>query len=265
MAKVNDLKAYYKELASKYQIDAETAKVLEEALGKDAVLKMFSEGFKPLPDYSADLDATRDRTKTEIENQYKDWYAKEQAKYNEYVRIVDEYKQLKERIGNDNGNDGDLNKGNGILTREEILQLLDNQLSSRMSARDANTLDYLEIRERHMSDFRKPLDRRSFEDFWKAHPEYAGMTAAYDAFIAPEKQKLIDADFESKLKAKYEEGIRDGASRRSTPLHLGQREFSPLLDQKPDVLKMGEREQDQHSRSAFFETLNNPTAGNGKA
>lgn len=266
MGKINDLKAYWKEQAVKAGLDAETLKQAEPLLDNPAYLKALTDGFKPLPDYSADLDATRDRAAKDTEAKYKAWFDQEQLKYQQYTKVLDDYAKYVEIHGPlDSGGGGGANGGGGgggnngggagsdrgnVLTREEVDRLL--------QQRDANALDYMEIRERHLSDFKKPLDRKSFEGYWKEHPEYASMSAAYDSFVRPEVDKAKDATYQDQLKSKYEEGLRDGASRRNLPTSTGSREFSPLLDQNQDVLKLDERGQDQHSRKSFFEAFHNP-------
>src|SRR5258708_5341936 len=96
MPKVTDLKAYWSELAKKNGIDDETLKPILEAMEKENVRKAMEAGFRPQPDYSADLDAVRDRTKKEKDDQYQTWYDEEQKKYAEYVAkigLVDEYEK----------------------------------------------------------------------------------------------------------------------------------------------------------------------------
>jgi len=263
MAKINDVKAYWREQAAKAGLDADTLKQVEPFLDNPAFLKPLTDGFKPIPDYSADLDATRARAVQETEGRFKTWFDGEQQKYQHYTTVIDEHTKYKEKYGalenpggggGNGGGGGD--GGGGGMTREELEQIF--------ARRDANALDYMDIRERHMLDFKKPLDRKAFETFAKEHPEYQSLGAAYEKFVEPETTKLKDADVQRKMDERYQEGLRDGASRRGLPTSTGSREFSPLMDQKQDVLKLSEREQDQHSRESFLAALNNPDGDGSK-
>lgn len=251
MPKVNDIKAYWQELAKKNGLDEETTKVFTEALDKDAVKKAFSEGFKPLPDYSHDLDTVRERTRQEKDAEYQKWYEGEQAKYQEYLKAEERLKQYEAKFGTiDAGNPPSAGKVG--LTREELDQILE----QRMAQRDSAYMDLLEIRESHLGTFKKPLDVQAFEKAWKDNPNWgSSMKAAYKFFTEPDMEKIREAEFESKLKQRYDEGVRDGWSRKSLPVDSASKEFSPMFDRKEDVLKMTERDQERHSREAFFEEL----------
>lgn len=254
MPKVNDLKAYWKELAGKNGINEETLKPFMEALENENVRKAFESGFKPLPDYSHDLDAVRERTKQEKDAEYDDWFKKEQAKYNVYVDAEKRLGEYEKKFGKIDSSDPPPEfKG---MTKEEIAQLLDERLQSTLSRRDSAYMDLLEIREEHLSAFKKPLDIKAFETAWKEHPEWgSSMKAAHKFFVEPDMEKVRETEVTSRLQQKYDEGVRDGFSRRSLPADSASKTFSPMFDRKEDVAKLGEREQETHSRNAFFDGL----------
>lgn len=252
MPKVTDIKAYWKELAKKNGVDDDSLKPLLEAMDNENVRKALTEGFKPLPDYSHDLDEVRDRAKKEKDQEYADWFAKEQVKYNEYLKAEEMLKQYEARHGKLDGS------GNptGGLTKEEALKLMEEQLQSTLSRRDSAYMDLLEIRESHLGAFKKPLDVKTFEAAWKEHPEWGNsMKSAYKFFVEPDMEKIRETEFNDRLKARYDEGVRDGFSRRSLPVDSASKTFSPMFDRKEEVGKMSEREQDNHSRQAFFDGL----------
>jgi len=252
MPKVTDIAAYWKELAAKHGIDKELEPMLEALEKNENVRKALTEGFKPLPDYSHDLDAVRERTKQEKDQEYSDWHQKELKKYDEYVKSVERLQQYETKFGQLDAEVKNQMATPAGLTKAEFEQLLD----ARLSSRDSAYMDLLEIRESHLGTFKKPLDVKSFEEQWKAHPEWGNsMRTAYKEFIEPEARKIEEADWNAKLKQKYEEGMRDGFSRRSLPTDSDHREFSPLFDRKEEVAKMTESDQERHSREAFFEGL----------
>lgn len=253
MPKVNDIKAYWKELAGKHGIDDETLKPMLEALDKESVRKALSEGFKPLPDYSHDLDEVRDKTNKAKDAEYADWFEKEQVKYNEYIKADVLLKQYEAKHGKLDGTSPTPEiKG---MTKEEVDKLLEERLTTTLSRRDSAYMDLLEIRESHLGTFKKPLDVKLFEAAWKEHPEWGTMKTAYKFYVEPEMDKIKETEFTTKLQQKYDEGVRDGASRRSLPGDNASRTFSPLFDRKEEVAKLDERAQETHSRQAFFDGL----------
>lgn len=256
MGKVTDLKAYWTELAKKNGIDDDTLKPVLEAMEKESFKKAMTEGFKPLPDYSSDLDSVRDRTRAEKDAEYHDWHEDEKKKYQEYVRGMDLVAQYEAKFGKLDGNVNGTNGAPPMLTEDQINKLLEAKLSNVLSSRDGAYMDLLEIREQHMSTFKTPLDTKSFEEAWKTHPEWGqSMRQAYKSYVEPEVAKIREAEWDTKLKAKYDEGLRDGYSRRSIPMDNGAKIFSPMFDRKEDVAKMSDRQQDDHSKNAFLDGL----------
>lgn len=253
MPKVNDIKAYWTELAKKNGIDDETMAPLLEALDKkDNFRKAFTDGFKPLPDYSHDLDQVREKATKDTDAKYATWYEEEQKKYQEYLKAEAELKEYRAKYGQGPGSN---TMANG-LTKEEFEKLLDERMGQRLSQRDSAYMDLLEIREQHLGTFKKPLDTKAFETAWKEHPEWGNsMHSAYKFFVEPEMEKVRETEFNTRLQQKYDEGLRDGFSRRSLPVDNGSKTFSPLFDRKVEVDKMNEREQENHSRQAFFDGL----------
>jgi len=253
MPKVNDIKAYWKELAQKGGIDDETMAPFLEALDKkENFRKAFTENFKPLPDYSHDLDEVRDKATKSTEDKYKEWYDQEQVKYAEYLKAEAELKKYREKHGTLEG----VNVNTTGLTKEEVQKMLEEQMGQRLQQRDGAYMDLLEIRESHLGTFKKPLEVKAFEAAWKEHPEWGNsMKTAYKSFVEPEMDKIREADFTARLQQKYDEGLRDGHSRRSLPTDSASKTFSPLFDRKEDIGKMTEREQENHSRQAFFDGM----------
>src|SRR2546425_11494958 len=102
----SDLKAYWQELAKKANLPEDKAKAVFEALGDEVVEKVFKDGFKPIPDYSRDLDSVRDRTRAEtgeaVKAYYDTWYqtkalpelTKKEKEVADYKAAVDQYRQV---------------------------------------------------------------------------------------------------------------------------------------------------------------------------
>jgi len=269
LGKVTDLKAYWGDLAKKANIPDEKVKAMLEALDDDAVRKAFTDGFKPLPDYSHDLDDVRNRTKAEKDNEYRTWHEQEKAKYDEYVASIDTLQKYKTKFGELDSAEAarfinDQHRGGPMLTKEDIdrfkadaLAEMKTQLAADNARRDKTMLDYVEIRESHMGTFKAPLDTAAFEKAWGEHPEWGTtLRSAYKEFVAPEMQKIAEAKLKAESDRRYEEGLRDGFSRRNVPIDSQSRSFSPLFDKDVTIDKMTPAEREQHSRQAFFEGLN---------
>lgn len=260
MPKVTDHKAYFKEIATKAGLKDD---VIQQVLGSDEAFKAFTDGFKPLPDYSHDLDDVRTKTKTDKDKEYEAWFADENKKFQQYVAGLDKLKKYEETYGpldTDNlPNPGDRTRGGKVLTQEDIDKLVDTKLQTALAEtlgrRDNTYLDYLELREQHLATFGKPLDRKSFEAAYKEHPEWGSLQSAYKSFVEPEMEKVREAKFKADADRRYEEGVRDGFSRRAVPTDHQPRVFSPMFDKKEELSKLSDADQEKHSREAFFEGL----------
>lgn len=267
-----DLKAYWKEIAGKAGLSAEELAQGEALLGNANVAKAFEQGFKPLPDYSRDLDSVRDKTRKELEDKHKtdlakweEYAAKQEPKYQEYLKgltKLQQYQTLYGELEGDRRYQDDRGKGD-MLTKAEVQAMLKeqfDQLAVAQRQREAGYLDYFDISRDYERTFKKPFSQEAFQKFMEERQDLkgAGMKLAYKEFVGPDAQAAKDAEWQAKMDARYQEGIRDGASRKVTPTGHSPKTFSPLLDRKTEVAKMGEFEQERHSREAFLNALTNP-------
>ena len=256
MPKVKDQKAYLREVATKAGLSEEQ---ITQVLEHDGFAKAFQDAYKPLPDYSHDLDDVRTKAKAEKDAEYKDWYQKELEKYNGYVTAESKLKKYQELYGDIDPNvnpNPNPNPGGTVLSKEDVEKLLDAKMSESLSRRDAAVLDLLDVRESHMNTFKKSLDVKAFESAWKEHPEWGGsLKQAYTQYMAPEVEKLRDADVEARIKAAREEGVRDGYTRKSLPTDTSSKIYSPMFDKREDITKLNEGDQEKHSREEFFKGL----------
>jgi len=228
MPKVSDLKAYYRQLAVDAGLDEAKIKQVMDVMDDEKFAKTFTERFKPLPDYSHDLDEVRNKTKletkTEVENGYKAWQTQEMEKYNEYVKGIDALKAYETKYGpldpddqtrfleNQNQNRG------GTMTKEDIDRIkaeIKKETDESFARRDTAVLELLDVRETHMNTFKKSLDVKAFEAAWKEHPEWGGtIRSAYKEYIAPEMDKIRETQTKEELERRYQEGVRDGFTRK---------------------------------------------------
>ena len=267
-----DLKAYWKEIAGKAGLSAEELAQGEALLGNANVAKAFEQGFKPLPDYSRDLDSVRDKTRKELEDKHKtdlakweEYAAKQEPKYQEYLKgltKLQQYQTLYGELEGDRRYQDDRGKGD-MLTKAEVQAMLKeqfDQLAVAQRQREAGYLDYFDISRDYERTFKKPFNQADFQKFMETREDLrgAGMKLAYKEFVGPDADKAKDEAAHARAEARYQEGLRDGASRKVTPTGHSPKTFSPLLDRKTEVAKMGEFEQERHSREAFLNALTNP-------
>jgi hypothetical protein len=238
---------------------------VEAMLGNEKFAKTFTERFKPLPDYSHDMDAVRTKAKEEKDAEYQTWHQTELEKYDTYVAGIDKLKAYEAKYGplDAEGQKDflkDNNRGGGnVLSKEDIDKMMlayKAEVEAQFGRRDKATLDYIEVRENHMTTFKKPLDVKTFESQWKEHPEWGGdLRLAYEKFVSPEMEKVREAEMNKKMEERYNEGLRDGFSRKVIPSDSRPNQFSPMFDKDVKIEKMNESEAEAHSRASFFEGL----------
>jgi hypothetical protein len=260
MPKVADLKAYYRDLATKAGLGEEEIKQVMGAMENEKFAKVFTENFKPLPDYSHDLDEVRTKAKADKDKEYADWYQKELDVYNANLAGIEKLKAYEAKYGKLDANQERefINREGNMLTKEDIEKLKsqwETEMTTKLANRDTAYLEYAEAREDYMTRFKKPLDRSAFEAAYKEHPEWGTVGNAYKNFIEPDVQKQREADAKAEADRRYEEGVRDGASRRAVPSDSQPRSFSPMFDKDQNIEKLSESERDQLSRNSFFEGL----------
>lgn len=264
-----DLKAYWKEIAGKSGLTPEEAAQVEAVLGKAEVAKEFEQRFKTQSDYSRDLDSVRDKTRKELEDKHnvklgelEGWYNKEHEKHVTNFTKLQQYQSLYGELEGGQRLADDRNRGD-VMTKAEFNAALKEQLdalAAQQRAREASYLDYFDISRDYERTFKKPFNQADFQKFMEGREDLkgAGMRLAYKEFVGPEAESAREAATKAREDARYQEGIRDGASRKVTPAGHTPKTFSPLLDRKTDVGKLGELEQERHSRESFMAALNNP-------
>jgi hypothetical protein len=261
MAKIEDYKAYWMELAAKAGVPQDKAQAMADVMGDEAVAKALKQGFKAIPDYSYDLDQVRDRTKAEATAEakafYDNWYKTTgEPAYLEHQRIADEYKRYKETYGDlDGGGNGNGNRNAPSYTKEDILK----EVESRLAARDAAVVNLTKqswrYPLRHYKQFGEEIDPDALEKF-AADNKFSNLDEAYLAFIRPKMEAKAQVEMEAKLKAAKEEGAREALSRHKIPTDSKPREYVNPLNPANVVPK--DADPDQFSRDEFLKAWDNP-------
>ena len=250
-----DIKQYWQELAKKAGLSDEMAKPVLEALGQEAVAKAFNEGFKPMPDYSRDLDGVRDRTKVEtaaaVKAQYDEWYQRTALPaYQEHLKAVELTKKYQETYGPlDSTNPNPGNNGNAahesVFTKKEFEEAMAAKLqawSSDLLTVNRHSLDYYHR-------FKEPLDVGAVAKFAQ-EKGIASVDEAYRQYTAPKTAEIEKTALEARIKSEREEAVRDYASKHQLPVAPRARDPHPLFDRT--AVKDG-TDPERASRDAFME------------
>jgi len=257
-----DLKSYWQEQARKAGLSEEQMQAVLGVLGDEKVAKTFADGFVTRPDYSRDLDKTRDEWKGKVD-QYDNWY-KTQA-----MPAYQQAQTLSERLEAYRKQYGDIDPANpnpGVtsgMSREDILKILDERQGHQNAAymRVVKTISKANVD--HFKRFGEPLPDE-FEDY--AVKRGGDPWDAYNSFISPKVSELQakaeqerSQKHQDELKAAREEGARDALSKRGLPLEVKQ-EVSPLKAytamKREDVAAMD----DETGRRGFLEEWNKSTS-----
>jgi hypothetical protein len=257
--KVQDLKAYWSEIARKAGIPEDKAAAISDALGDESVQKAFRDGFRAMPDYSSDMDSVRDKTRAEtseaVKAYYDKWYQTEalpilKGKEKEAAdarAAVDQYRQLYGDIdasGNGKGNHQIATPAD-VLTKTEFQEFMRAREQAEINVLKAG----LNAASHHMHVFGKPLDVDAV--LKTANEKGLTFEQAYQTYIAPELEKKTSTQHAEEIKRAREEGARDERSRLKIPVDAGPKELHPFFDREKDPTKVASTDRDK--MNAFLE------------
>ncbi len=233
---MEDINKYWQELVSKRNIPADVAAKITEALGNESVQRAFKEDFKPLPDYSRDLDAVRDRTKAEADAklaEYNKWYNETALPAYQYnLKNVEELNKYKQLYGNLAEQAQASNAG---FSKEEVEKFVQQRLDEKLGMQNqvfSNLLKEVpKVQLDYYRKFNEDLDMDAIEKL--AISKHGGnVRAAYTEYIQPKLDTIREEKHKKELEAAREQGMKDALSRR-TPTDNRQREASPLFSSAP--------------------------------
>lgn len=258
MAKIENYRDYFAELAKKAGLTDEQAKPVLEALSNEAIHRVMKEGFKALPDYSFDLDQVRDTTKAssvaEAKKFYDDWFATTgKPAYDEHVRVANEYKQYQQRYGALDRSGGDNGGNTNTFSKDDAQKLIDTALAARDAAYVGLTKAAMRVAVRHLKEYGEVLDPDDLEKFATEH-KFSDINTAYDAYVKPKADAAAKTKHDKEIVDAKAEGAREALSRHKIPADSKPREYiNPFLS-KPDIPKDADPE--KFARDAFLEGWN---------
>ena len=153
------------------------------------------------------------------------------------------------------------------VSKEDVLGLLNEQLSTATSNLGQNFLEYTDIREDYMDRFKKRLPRAEFESYVTEQRKKGNsnsISAMYDQWVRPQADAATPHRFsEEELKARdkriAEEATRDYASRHKLPAADRPREAHVLFDRiEKDKNGNDHKPHSNAGRDAFLDAINDP-------
>lgn len=250
------LKEYWQELAQKAGIPADRMQAVSEALGDDAVAKVFSQGFVTRSDYSRDLDKTRDEWKGKV-GEYEKWYAEiAEPAYKQNLSGLTRLRQYEQRFGKieDAADVKQAATATG-LSKDEVKALLDEQIGTVRAQTAALLKTVPRLVARHVREFGEEPDLDAVEKI--AIEKGLSAEQAYNEWAGPKYKEKSETALNERIKKEREEAVRDYASKHKLPVEAKPRESHPFFDRK-DSTKLTDREQRDAGKNAFLDTLNDP-------
>ena len=259
---VEEIKQYAQEFLSKNGMAPEKVSVIVETLGDPTAAKAFADGFVPRPDYSRDLDKTRDdwqakynsamKPAQDVLNWYnsevKPWWEKNQEKVTGYDRYQQTFGPLDDTTNKDDKARQTVTPAN-VVTKED--------LAAFMSQRDEAYSSLLKLVPRlvssHFRQFNEELDLDGLEKF--AKDKNLSLDIAYQQMMQPKVEAAKEAQWQLKAKQMADEAVRDYATKHSLPVDTGPKPVSPVWDGKTVDKTIPGWKQDEIGQNAFMEGL----------
>lgn len=216
--------------------DAGLAQPEQEALTKAFANEKVANAFVPRPDFSRALDE-KDTAFKNLQSQTTDYYQKELERTRQNEEAVRKAQEAVQRYVATYGelpNDGSSNPG-AARAAAAADSLSRKDLDEILAKRDGQTLFLMKqmgrIASRHAVKFGEELDTDALEKFAVEHQ--LPVNVAYDQWVAPRIAEKQNQDWDTKLKAAREEGLREGLSKAKVPIDSAPREPHPFFDRTP--------------------------------
>jgi len=240
MAKKDDFIKEMQELASKAGLDAEQAKALEAIAANDAI----REGLVTRSNYSRDLDAVKAKATTEATEKattdakafYDNWYQTEaKPAYDKALSVQELLGKYQSTYGTLDGTPDPTNSNpTKYITPEEAQKMVTDATSATQAAFIDMQKKSMRVATQHLHDFNETLDPNDLEKFAKDQG-YSDIDIAYDKYVEPRKLAKQQEDWEAKVKAAKEEGVKEGYSRQVATSPGGREYVNPFTKPNPNA------------------------------
>jgi hypothetical protein len=255
---VEDLRAYWQEIATKNGLDADTISAMDAALGNDSVAKAFRQAFVPVPEHHSRLDELKteyNSRKAELD----DWYANTaMPAYQTNLNGIEKLHQYESVYGPIDPSS---------VTRQDAATLgfnskaeLESYLDDRFRAERAGYIGISKALPKMSVDyynrFKEVLDPDEVEKIsvQKGLPP----DLAYKEYISPRVEAQAREDHEKAIKEAREAGAREALSKANLPIDSIPKESSPFYERhvEAESKNLSDADQDRLSRSEFMNGWN---------
>ena len=264
---VDEAKQHFQKLAQESGLSKEETETVLKAMENEKFRSTVSNGYKRQEDYSRDMDSVRAE-----KQRLKDWYEKEELpKYQRYQQSIERLERYQQEYGdiddsqglnngrNGNGNGGRVNgnggAADGYMRKEDVSKYVEEQLKQRDGAYVGLTKTAVKIGHDYARRFNEVLDVDAVEEI--ALKRGLSLDQAYKEFIAPKEQAAMEARHKEEIEKAKAEAVRDYQSRHQLPVDTKPREAHPFWDRKPLETGKTEAQADANSRDEFMKGWNN--------
>lgn len=258
---IEEVRAYAEKLAQEAALDETQKAAFMQALANEKIAKGFADGTMRQDEFSRQMDQIREKEKAReaqmatMQQNYgtwEQWYKQNEPRLKQLARYEQTYGPL---------DDGGAGNGNAAaaaqmgMTKDEFEKLLNERLSARDSAYSGVIKSMGKLVGDHYHRFKEPLDVDGLEKF--AVDNGVPLETAYERLIAPKVEAQRKAEVDALVKAKYDEGVRDGMTRARTTGDSRPRDasFSSVLDQKDELRNLNPRDREKTAEAAFFKGM----------
>jgi hypothetical protein len=255
---IEDLRAYWQEIATRQGLDADTISAMDAALGNEAVAKAFKQAFVPVPEHHSRLDeikAEYNARKAELDQ----WYEQTALPaYQTNINGIERLHQYEALYGPIDSSDTSRGMANdfGFSSKAELDKYLDERLRAERAGYISITKAIPKMTVDYYNRFKEVLDPDEIEKISIAKGLPPDL--AYKEYIAPKVEAQQKEQYEQALKEAREAGAREALSKANIPIDTTPRESSPFYERfsTPSDKQMSEPEADRASRSEFLNGWN---------
>lgn len=263
--KIDDLRQYWQEIATKAGLSQDVADSISESLGNESVAKAFRQGFVPVPEHHSTLDEIKNNADARVA-QMNEWYNQTALPaYQTNLAGIERLRQYESVYGELDPNTTTRQTANdlGFKSKAELDSYIQEQLRSTQQTA-ANLMKVLpKLQVDYYNRFKEVLDLNEVEKL--AVTKGLSPEGAYNEYISPKVEEQRQKEFELKLKEAREQGERDAVSKYHLPVDTTPKESNPFFGREPAPEKANTPlEEDRASRSAFLDGWNTYAEGISK-
>lgn len=259
--KTADLRKLWQEIAQKAGINEDLAAAFDEALGNESVAQAFRQGFVPVSEHHSTLDEVRQEAearKAELDR----WYEQDaRPAYETNLAGIERLRQYESTYGPIDSNSSTRADADALGFNSKAD--LDKYLDDRLRAERAGYIALSKSIPKMVVDFQNRFGEELNLDEVEQLSLKKGLPPdlAYQEYIKPRVEAKRTEEFEAKLAAAKEEGMKEAISKYHLPVESTPGESSPFFNREELVTKDGkpvsEAEEDRQSRASFVDGWNN--------